>query len=103
MTVTQTHYQVLGALLFAIGVYGALTRRNAIGILMALELIFNAVNITLGAASRWGPQGDLRGELFALFVIAAAAAESVLGLALILAVYRRRGTADADDMTLLKG
>jgi NADH:ubiquinone oxidoreductase subunit K len=102
VTVTLSHYLVLGAILFAIGVYGALSRRNAIGILMALELVFNAVNITLVAAARWHPQADLRGQLFALFVIAAAAAESVLGLALVLAIYRRSGVANADEMTLLK-
>jgi NADH:ubiquinone oxidoreductase subunit K len=100
VTVTLNHYLVLGAILFAIGVYGALTRRNAVGILMALELVFNAVTLTLVAAARW--QADPRGQLFALFVIAVAAAESVLGLALILAIYRRRGIANADEMTLLK-
>ncbi len=102
MTIGLGHYLVLGAILFGIGVFGALSRRNAIGILMALELIFNAANLTLVAAARWHPQGELRGQLFALFVIAAAAAESVLGLALILAIYRRRGVANADEMNLLK-
>ncbi len=102
MTIGLGHYLVLGAILFGIGVFGALSRRNAIGILMALELIFNAANLTLVAASRWHPQGELRGQLFALFVIGAAAAESVLGLALVLAIYRRRGVANADEMNLLK-
>ena len=121
MTITLTHYLVLGAILFCLGVYGALTRRNAIGILMSLELVFNAVNLNLVAASRWQPfggllgssagtaaaqagasQGGLVGQLFALFVIAAAAAESVLGLALILAIYRRRLVVNADEMDLMK-
>jgi NADH-quinone oxidoreductase subunit K len=64
--------------------------------------VFNAVNINLVAASRWQPQGDSVGSLFALFVIAAAAAESVLGLAIILAIYRRRVIVNADEMDLMK-
>ncbi len=114
MTITLTHYLVLGAILFCLGVYGALSRRNAIGILMSLELVFNAVNLNLVAASRWQPQGSALsaqgsavgaggvGQLFALFVIAAAAAESVLGLALILAIYRKRLVVNADEMDLMK-
>ncbi len=104
MTITLTHYLVLGAILFSLGVYGALTRKNAIGILMSLELVFNAVNLNLVAASRWQPQSGSGGvgQLFALFVIAAAAAESVLGLALILAIYRRRLVVNADEMDLMK-
>ncbi len=97
MTVTLTHYLVLGALLFAIGIYGAITRKNAIGILMALELLLNAVNINLVAAAHFRPEGDGIGQLFALFVIGAAAAESVLGLAIILAIYRARVVVNADD------
>jgi NADH:ubiquinone oxidoreductase subunit K len=102
MTVTLTHYLVLGAILFCLGVYGAITRKNAIGILMSLELLFNAVNINLVAASRWQPRADSLGQLFALFVIAAAAAESVLGLAIILAIYRKRVVVNADEMDLMK-
>lgn len=106
MMITLTHYLALGAILFSLGVYGAITRKNAIGILMSLELVFNAVNLNLVAASRWqplvGPQGSAVGQLFALFVIAAAAAESVLGLALILAIYRRRLVVNADEMDLMK-
>ncbi|HVP18812.1 MAG TPA: NADH-quinone oxidoreductase subunit NuoK [Spirochaetia bacterium] len=102
MTITLTHYLILGAALFCLGIYGAITRKNAIGILMSLELVFNAVNINLVAAARWQPDGGLRGQLFALFVIAAAAAESVLGLAIILAIYRRRVVVNADEMDLMK-
>ncbi len=102
MTITLTHYLILGAVLFALGVYGAITRRNAIGILMALELMFNAVNLTFVAAGRWQATPDGVGQLFALFVIAAAAAESVLGLAIILAIYRRRLVVNADEMDLMK-
>ena len=102
MTITLTHYLVLGAILFCLGVYGAISRRNAIGILMSIELVFNAVNINFVAAGRWLPRGDGIGQLFALFVIASAAAESVLGLALVLAIYRRRVMVNADDMSLLR-
>jgi NADH-quinone oxidoreductase subunit K len=102
MTVTLTHYLVLGAILFCLGVYGTITRKNAIGILMSLELVFNAVNINFVAAARWQPGGGPQGQLFALFVIAAAAAESVLGLAIILAIYRRRVVVNADEMDLMK-
>jgi NADH-quinone oxidoreductase subunit K len=97
-----THYLVLAAILFSLGIYGAITRKNAIGILMALELVFNAVNLTFVAAGRWQPGSDGFGQTFALFVIAAAAAESVLGLAIILAIYRRRVVVNADEMDLMK-
>ncbi len=103
MTISLTHYLVLGAILFCLGVYGAISRKNAIGILMSLELVFNAVNINFVAAARWQPEGGgTSGQLFALFVIAAAAAESVLGLAIILAIYRRRVVVNADEMDLMK-
>lgn len=102
MTITLTHYLVLGGVLFSIGIYGAITRKNAIGILMALEFVFNAVNITFVAAGRWQAQGGGVGQLFPLFVIATAAAESVLGLAIILAIYRRRVIVNADEMDLMK-
>jgi len=102
VTITLTHYLVLGAVLFCLGIYGAITRKNAIGILMALELMFNAVNLTFVAAGRWQASPDGVGQLFSLFVIAAAAAESVLGLAIILAIYRRRLVVNADEMDLMK-
>lgn len=102
MTITFTHYLVLGAILFVIGLYGAMTRKNAIGILMALELVFNAVNINLAAADRYAANGVFAGQLFVLFVVAAAAAESVLGLAIILAIYRARLVVNADEMDLMK-
>jgi NADH:ubiquinone oxidoreductase subunit K len=102
VTITLTHYLFLGAILFGLGIYGAISRKNAIGILMALELVFNAVNLTFVAAGRWQPRADGFGQLFSLFVIAAAAAESVLGLAIILAIYRRRLVVNADDMDLMK-
>lgn len=102
MTIALTHFLVLGAALFVIGVFGCLTRRNAIGILMSLELIFNAVNINLVAASRFLSPSEMAGQIFTLFIIAVAAAESVLGLAIILAIYRKRAIVNADEMNLMK-
>jgi len=99
---TLAHFVVLSALLFSIGVFGLLTRRNAIGLLMSLELMFNAVNIDMAAFSVFLAPAGSSGEIFALFVIAVAAAESVLGLALILAIYRRRQVINADEMDLMK-
>ena len=102
MTLSLTHYLVLAALLFAIGIYGVLTRRNAIGILMSLELLFNAVNINLVAISRFVTPDKIQGQIFTLFIIAVAAAESVMGLAIILAIYKKRATVNADEMNLMK-
>ena len=100
--ITLTHYLVLGAALFCAGLYGVMTRRNAIAILMSIELMFNAVNVNMVAFSRFRGGGFAQGELFAIFVIAVAAAESVLGLAIILAVYRSRQVINSDEMRLMK-
>jgi NADH:ubiquinone oxidoreductase subunit K len=100
--ITLSHYIILGAILFAIGVFGVITRRNAIGILMSLELIFNAVNINMVAFSRFLTPEGAYGELFTIFIITVAAAESVLGLAIILAIYRKRQVLNADEMNLMK-
>jgi NADH:ubiquinone oxidoreductase subunit K len=100
--ITLAHYVILGAALFAIGMFGVLTRRNAIGILMSLELIFNAVNINMVAFSKFMTPDAALGELFVIFIITVAAAESVLGLAIILAIYRKRAVVNADEMDILK-
>ena len=100
--ITLAHYVILGAALFGIGMFGVLTRRNSIGILMSLELIFNAVNINMVAFSRFLTPDGAYGELFTIFIITVAAAESVLGLAIILAIYRKRATVNADEMDMLK-
>ena len=100
--ITLSHYIILGAILFAIGIFGVVTRRNAIGILMSLELIFNAVNINMVAFSRFLTPEGAYGELFTIFIITVAAAESVLGLAIILAIYRKRQVINADEMNLMK-
>ena len=96
-------YLMLAALLFGIGLFGALTRRNAISILMCLELMLNAVNINMVAFSRFITPNLLTGQIFAIFIIGIAAAEAALGLAIVLAVYRHRDTVNVDDINLLKG
>jgi NADH-quinone oxidoreductase subunit K len=94
------HYLILSVALFAIGVAGVLLRRNVIVMLMSIELMLNAVNINLVAFSRL--HGSVDGQVFAIFIIAAAAAEAVVGLGIILALARNRDTVDADDLDLLK-
>jgi len=98
--ITTVHYLVLSASLLLIGTIGVLTRRNIVIILMSIELILNAVNINLVAFSRL--YGDVAGQVFALFVIADAAAEAAVGLGIIIAFFRNRETLLADEMDLLK-
>jgi NADH-quinone oxidoreductase subunit K len=98
--ITQTHYLLLSAALFAIGVFGVLTRRNVIVIFLSIELILNAVNINLvGFAEHWG---NPSGQVFAIFVIAVAVAEAVIGLGIIVAFYRNKETINIDEMNLMK-
>jgi NADH:ubiquinone oxidoreductase subunit K len=103
VTVGLEHYLVVGALLFAIGLYLALAKRNAIGILMGIELMLNAVNLTLVAFSRFivAPR-PIDGQVFALFVITVAAAEAAVALALVVAIYRHRQTIDMNRINLLR-
>ena len=95
-----SHYLFLSLALFTVGVVGVLTRRNVIIMLMSIELILNAVNINLVAFSRL--YGTVTGQVFAIFVIADAAAEAAVGLGIILAFFRNRKTILADEMDLLK-
>lgn len=95
-------FLILGAALFCIGVYGVLSRRNAIGILMGVELMLNAVNVNLIAFWRYRTPDHLTGLVFAVFVMAIAAAEAAVGLALIIAIYRTRNTVIVEDVDLLK-
>lgn len=95
-------YLVFGAALFCIGLYGALSRRNAIGVLMAVELMLNAVNINLVAFWRFITPTLVTGQMFAIFVIAVAAAEAAVGLALVIAIYRSRDTVNVEDIDLMK-
>ena len=94
-------YLVLGALVFAIGLFGVLTRRNAVGILLGIELMLNAVNINLVAFARF--QGDLGGLIFTLFTIAITVAEVAVGLAIVIVIFRVRRTIEADHLDLLRG
>ena len=97
---SSTHYMMLSAALFMIGVFGVVTRRNIIIIFMSIELILNAVNINLMAFSlQWG---NSVGQVFTLFVIAVAAAEAAVGLGIILAFYRNKETINIDEMNVMK-
>lgn len=102
MTVGLEHYLIIAAILFVIGLYGALTRRNAVIILMCIELMLNAVNITMVAFSRYVVPELLTGQVFALFVMVVAAAEVAVGLAIILAIYRGLVSIDTKDINLMK-
>ncbi len=98
-------YLILSGLLFLLGLLGVLIRRNAIGILMGVELILNAANINLLAFWRYlyGQTGDLRGQVFVIIIFVVAAAEAAVGLAMIISAYRRKDTIVANDIDLLKG
>ena len=96
------HYLVLSAALFALGILGLLTRRNAVNVLMSIELILNAANVNLVAFSRFSA-GNMAGQIFAVFVIVIAAAEVAVGLAIVLTLYRLRRTPNLDEADILKG
>ena len=107
-------YLIISALLFAIGLYGTLSRRHVVAVLISIELMLNGVNValiafsryTVPAAMRLGGAGEaagaLTGQAFALFVIVVAAAEAALGLALVIALFRSRGTADITEVSLMR-
>lgn len=95
-------YLILAAGLFCIGLFGVLARRNAIAILLGVELMLNAVNVNLAAFWRYGDVTYMAGQVFAIIVFAVAAAEVAVGLALVISVYRRRNTIVADDIDLMK-
>jgi NADH-quinone oxidoreductase subunit K len=96
-------YLVLAAALFFTGAYGVLSRRNAVAVLMGVELMLNGVNINLVAFWRYLEPGAATGQAFALFVYAVAASEAAVGLALIIALWRTRDTVVLEDVDLLKG
>lgn len=95
-------YLTLAAVLFSIGLFGVLSRRNAIAILLGIELMLNAVNINLVAFWRFGSVVQMAGQVFAIIVFAVAAAEVAVGLALVISVYRQRRTVIANDLDMLK-
>lgn len=102
MAIPLSWWLTVSALLFSLGVYGAISRRNAIGILMSVELILNAVNINFVAFWRYTAPGDVAGQMFALTVIAIAAAEAAVGMAIVIAVYRRHRSAEVEELDILK-
>ena len=102
MSIGLEHYLILSAVLFSIGLYGALAKRNIIIILMCIELMLNAVNIAMVAFSRFVTPALLTGQIFAIFVMVVAAAEAAVGLAIIIALYRNRETIDSTKTDLMK-
>lgn len=99
---TLVHYLSLSAILFCIGIYGVVTRRNAIGVLMAIELMFNAANINFIAFSKFITPALLTGQIFAVFVIAIAAAEATVGLAIVILIYRHHKEINVDKINVMK-
>ena len=106
-----SHYLILAGILFCIGLYGALSKKNSIAILMSIEILFNSVNLTAVAFARYttpllltpgGFQLLLTGQVFAVFVVAVAAAEVALGLAIVIAIYRNRQSVDVERINLLR-
>ncbi|HZK43536.1 MAG TPA: NADH-quinone oxidoreductase subunit NuoK [Syntrophomonadaceae bacterium] len=96
------HYLILSTIIFGIGLYGVLSRRNAIAVLMSIELMLNAVNINFIAISKYVVSGPVIGQLFAIFVIVVAAAEVAVGLALIVSIFRQKKSVNLNDFNLLK-
>jgi NADH:ubiquinone oxidoreductase subunit K len=102
MSIPLSWYLILAAALFCIGLYGVLSRKNAIAILLGVELMLNAVNLNLASFWRYLVPAQMAGQVFAVIVFAVAAAEVAVGLALIISVYRRRKTVVADEIDLMK-
>jgi NADH:ubiquinone oxidoreductase subunit K len=106
MGLTLNHFLVLGAVLFSIGLYGALAKRNAVAVLMGIEIMLNAVIITMVAFSFYNRVPKyaslLTGQIFAIFIITVAAAEAAVALAMIIAIYRKRSTVDVGEIDIMK-
>ena|SRR3989304_4493263 len=100
--ITLEHYLVLSGLLFSIGLYGVLAKRNAVAIMMGIEIMLNAVNVAFVAFSRYLTPAVMTGQVFAVFIITVAAGEAAVGLAIVLALYRSRQTIDVEETDLLK-
>ena len=101
--ITLQHGLILGAALFAIGLLGVLTKRNAIAMLMSIEVMLNGVIVTLVSFARHDAGGDLAGQIFGIFIMAVAAAEAAVGLAVVIAMYRLRRTIQVDAASDLRG
>ncbi len=102
MSVGLEHYLILSAILFSIGLYGTLTKRNTVVILMCIEIMLNGVNIAMVAFSRYITPSLLTGQVFVIFIMVVAAAEAAVGLAIIIAIYRSRETIEATKIDLMK-
>ena len=106
MGLTLYHFLILGAVLFCIGLYGAITKRNAVAVLMGIEIMLNAVNITMVGFSFFNTVAPYRtyltGQIFAIFIITVAAAEAAVALAMIIAIYRKRNTVDVSEINMMK-
>ncbi len=96
------HYIALATILFSIGLYGVLSSRNAIRVLMSIELMLNAVNINLVAFNNFVNLNNLSGQVFSIFILTVSAAEASVGLAILIALYRKRATADMERYNLLR-
>ncbi len=99
---TLAHYLILSALLFSLGLYAVVTRRNGVAILMGIELMLNAANVNLAAFNKFAAPSAMQGQVFALIVITLAACEAAVGLALVLAAYRGLETIYVDEINLMK-
>jgi len=102
MELQLQYFLLLAAALFCIGIYGLVTSRNAVRVLMSIELLLNAVNLNLMGFSNYLDPSEIKGQVFVVFVITIAAAEAAVGLAIILAIYRNRDTIDMEKFNLLK-
>ena len=102
MEVGLEHYLILSTVLFSIGLFGALSKRSAVVILMSIEIMLAAVTVTMVAFSRYIVPAELTGQIFTIFIIVVAAAEAAVGLAIIIAIYRRHENIDASKIDLLK-
>lgn len=98
-----THYLILAAILFCIGLLGLIISRNIIRVLMSIEILLCAVNINFVAFTNYNDLNNLQGQVFAIFIMAVAAAEAALGLAILLSLYRNKPTVDTEEITQLKG
>jgi len=103
MEIGLTHFVILSAVLFSIGILGLIVSRNIIKVLMSIEILLNAVNINFVAFANYTDLGDLKGHVFAIFIMAIAAAEAAVGLALLLALYRNKPSVDVEDYDILNG
>lgn len=102
MQIQLEYVLLLGAALFCIGIFGLVTSRNVVRVLMSVELLLNAVNLNLMGFSNFLDPSEIKGQIFAIFVITVAAAEAAVGLAIVLAIYRNRNTVDMEQFNLLK-